>query len=1115
MGISADEQTLLATILDAGRPAQEAPTLENALGLIDPAGRTPTVEPQRLPVRVDTPAARACLVLLDELIEQQRATPVIATGWRGSDEQLLGNMSRLPSPDTGITAQEDQANLPLAEMWLQWDRERPAASRDDDGLELVRALLLLSGTRATRGEAASATTDAAVAPEATILDLFANAALAGLEAAQVEWLPAAVVLAETGVTGAQPTVTKVRDRLRRGHLVNAVLGWLVRLQDPSPAGAVDLLLDSLETALALIPRRKLEEWVAAQATAERWRYGLDDPRGDGSRGLLAEHIAQQPGAWTAAHHARYWRLLHWLDQPLPGAPRWFPPLAVALRAQQDGEASEADLLEHLVASAAARQAYGRAQAHSLQLLSARQAHPLVVRYRVLQRLIPQLRERILEIEMARGEMPTPATAPALALRYAGGLEVFARVLGALASADLVRGYLAATESRAGALSHLLRATYPTPEDTPEVFARRIAEAGIEHGRLVAAAVYAPQWARHVEQALGWPRLEEAVWWLHAHSKDDGWSVDQALREAWQAQVAERTPLSARDLMDGAVDVEWFWRSYQELGAERWNQLYAAAKYASSGGGHAWARLSADAMTGAIEAAELMRRITGKRNQGAVRALGLLPLPAGADEREAAVRERYQAIQEFVRTGRQFGAQRRASEELAARIGLENLARAAGYADPIRLQWAMEAQLAADLRDGPVVVADGGVQVMLSLDPLSAEPEIAVSKSGRRLKTLPARLKKNEAIAALYARKREIERQVSRMRRSLEDAMCRGDHFTAAEVAGLLRHPVLSRLLRNLVFVEDNSADGQPDVVLGYPVAGGEQEESAGTLLFRAHDGTARAIAGTTANLRLAHPHDLLRGGAWHAWQHDCFASERIQPFKQVFRELYVLTQNETRVGDEAASSRYSGQQVQPRQALALFGQRGWVNSQEEGVRRTFHDAGLTARVDFNGGYLTPAEVEGLTIDRVSFTRRGTWTPLPLVEVPPRIFSEVMRDLDLVVSVAHRGGVDPEASASTVEMRAALLQETCALLRLQNVSLRSAHALIEGTLGSYSVHMGSAVVHRQPGGALCIVPVHSQHRGRLFLPFADDDPRTAEVVSKVVLLARDGEIKDPSILEQIL
>jgi len=66
-----------------------------------------------------------------------------------------------------------------------------------------------------------------------------------------------------------------------------------------------------------------------------------------------------------------------------------------------------------------------------------------------------------------------------------------------------------------------------------------------------------------------------------------------------------------------------------------------------------------------------------------------------------------------------------------------------------------------------------------------------------------------------------------------------------------------------------------------------------------------------------------------------------------------------------------------------------------------------------------------------------------------------------------------------------------------------------------VHLGSAIVHRQPGGALCIVPVHGQHRGQFFLPFADDDPKTAEVVSKVLLLARDQEIKDPPILEQIL
>jgi hypothetical protein len=109
---------------------------------------------------------------------------------------------------------------------------------------------------------------------------------------------------------------------------------------------------------------------------------------------------------------------------------------------------------------------------------------------------------------------------------------------------------------------------------------------------------------------------------------------------------------------------------------------------------------------------------------------------------------------------------------------------------------------------------------------------------------------------------------------------------------------------------------------------------------------------------------------------------------------------------------------------------------------------------------------------------------------------------------------PEASASTVEMRGSLLREACRFLRLENVRFEDSQVLISGALGEYSVHLGSGTVHRMPGGALCLVPVHSQHRGGLFLPFADDDPKTADVISKVLLLARDAEIKDPTILEQL-
>ena len=135
-------------------------------------------------------------------------------------------------------------------------------------------------------------------------------------------------------------------------------------------------------------------------------------------------------------------------------------------------------------------------------------------------------------------------------------------------------------------------------------------------------------------------------------------------------------------------------------------------------------------------------------------------------------------------------------------------------------------------------------------------------------------------------------------------------------------------------------------------------------------------------------------------------------------------------------------------------------------------------------------------------------------MPPVLFSETMRDIDLVVSVAHVGGVDPEASHSTVEMRTAIARELVSLLKLTNVSFIGAHAKIYGTLANYSVHLGSGVVHGEGIGMIAILPVHSQARGRIFLPFADDDPKTAEIMSRIILLSEDKKIKDPAILSQI-
>src|SRR6185437_12357219 len=248
-------------------------------------------------------------------------------------------------------------------------------------------------------------------------------------------------------------------------------------------------------------------------------------------------------------------------------------------------------------------------------------------------------------------------------------------------------------SRAEVLSHLLRASFPAPGETGADLRAAADQAQIADPRLVDLALYAPQWAQPAEEALGWPGLADGVLWLHAHTKDRQWSVDQELRDSWAALAAERTPLTADDLMDGAVDVAWFQRVHQALGEERWAVLHAAARHVSNGTGHRRAQLYADAMLGLVSAGELRERILGKRYQDAVRALGLLPLPSpnkhgasehsahadsankhggdaegGLDKRAEAIAVRYAILREFERGSKAFGAERQANEKTAVRIG---------------------------------------------------------------------------------------------------------------------------------------------------------------------------------------------------------------------------------------------------------------------------------------------------------------------------------------------------------------------------------------------------------------------------------------------------------------
>ena len=1053
---SSAETVLLQTL----HPAQTPETLDplTAFGLFDPTDRTPFVQPPLTPPNIPN-TSQLLLQSLAQYIDDHAEMGVTYTGWQGDEQtQCLVDLVlwHLGHVNLGLPLAERQQQFILYDFLAKWWEAQPAEWHEagNFGLWRLRAYCFFYG----------------IADE----DLKMQKAK-----------PQAEVFGQH-----QPVVGSEKAKSLASQLVNDYLWKLFPYEE-----IIGRMLDLAQAELQLAPRAPYHQNVSVYI----WAMMVEELRQDKA----------QVATWPDAEHIRLWRFTHWYDQPEPTYHRLRPNGEILLEALGRGAANEADLLDACVGACGCDLCTGKIKVegvdaysyywtstHLLSMLSGRiptqqlphSDHPVVLKG------IARLRERIIPIELQRGELITPASPCVHALQYSGGMAVLLEGVWNMGKELFARGWQSDAQSRSSLFSHIIRTTYPSADDTPQRFAEQAKVRPISAERWVEVAMYAPQWVTHIEAALGWDGLAEGVWWMHAHTKDKQWQISQEIREMWRAEISKHTPLSAEELLDGAVDVAWFHRCHQQLGTEKWRYLDNAAKYTSSGTGHARAQLFSTALLHQTNEAQLQERIRHSRHQDAVRALGLLPLPSDEQARQEGILGRYLALQNYLQESKKFGAQKRASEKIAAEIGMDNLARTAGYPDPLRLQWAMEYHAVADLAEGFVERSADGVTVRLSIDGLG-EPQISVSKGEKPLKAVPPTLKKQPQIAELFERQRELRQQLRRMRGSLEQAMVRGDRFMVKELGQLLRHPILRPLLQAVLFINEG---GQ----IGYVA------NSADHLIDHAQQTIPLAANDT---VRLVHAYDFYQQGAWAEWQRHCFQTGRVQPFRQLFRELYLLTPAERETG--TYSLRYHGQQVNGTQAMALLGQTGWIADYNGGgIQRTFHKEGLTAWLDCSDGLYIGSAL--LTLDRVAFTKRNQWERLPLEQIPPLLFSEVMRSLDLVVSVAHAGGVDPEASLSTIEMRAMLVRESAELLKLHNVTVEERRVLIDGTIGKYGVHLNSGVVHQRPGGYVCIVPVHAQHRGRLFLPFVDDDPKSAEILSKVILLANDQQIKDPTILQQL-
>ena len=285
-----------------------------------------------------------------------------------------------------------------------------------------------------------------------------------------------------------------------------------------------------------------------------------------------------------------------------------------------------------------------------------------------------------------------------------------------------------------------------------------------------------------------------------------------------------------------------------------------------------------------------------------------------------------------------------------------------------------------------------------------------------------------------------------------------------------------------------------------------------------------------------------------AWRNFLQTQQIQQPFKQAFREVYLLTEAE--VNTRVYSNRMAAHVLKQHQFNSLAKSRGWKYAlmgayddgrYNEATSLDLPEYGLRAEywvneINANDAYNDAGIWHYVATDQVRFVKTGSDQPCNLIDVPVIVFSEVMRDVDLFVGVASVGN-DPTWSDSggipayrdywqaysfgdlseLAKTRKEILTQLLPRLKINKVAeIKDRFLVVKGKLRTYKIHIGSTNILMEPNDQyLCIVPDRSKpvQTGNVFLPF-EGDTGLSIILSKAFLLAEDDQIEDGTIVSQI-
>ncbi len=417
-----------------------------------------------------------------------------------------------------------------------------------------------------------------------------------------------------------------------------------------------------------------------------------------------------------------------------------------------------------------------------------------------------------------------------------------------------------------------------------------------------------------------------------------------------------------------------------------------------------------------------------------------------------------------------------------------------------------------IKDNTIRVSISGYHATINISSYKDITVVWHDPSGKVLKSEPSVLKKTQPddLNNFKSLLKDVKKTLLNQKLRLENSWRGKREWTTTDWKQyIINHPLTSIIGRQLIWLFTGDNKSQPGIWCDGKIVSSDLTE----LDINAFE-----------KVLLWHP-ALSATGDVQQWRKFIFDHRLLQPFKQAFREVYIVTEAEIKTS--TFSNRFSGHVLQHYKLKALAEQRQWFYTSVYSydpplLKLQKHNIEVHLNIQ--------KDDQQVQIVNISFYTIQNRAALAIDRIPAVIFSETLRDVDLFVATSSIGIEEDWNQAryqdywrnysrgelsAIAETRRDVLKQLLPSLKISAATeLTDKFLVVKGKLRTYKIHIGSTNILMEPTDQyLCIVPDRNKESNNVFLPF-DEDAGLSIILSKAILLADDDKITDSTIVSQI-